>query len=124
MYFGDDQFERFFCRIKHFRRVATRYDQLGARFASFVALTATISVGMIANRPWRRRRSAMWVVGCPASGLLRSLSTDPAGSARAMTHSQPATSPRWVNPAARPQTPKQFACRADRPPTMEKLHVA
>jgi len=32
--------ERFFCRIKHFRRIATRYDKLAERFASFVALTA------------------------------------------------------------------------------------
>ncbi|OZI14214.1 IS5/IS1182 family transposase, partial [Sodalis-like symbiont of Philaenus spumarius] len=28
------------CRIKQFRRVATRYDKLSERFASFVALTA------------------------------------------------------------------------------------
>ncbi|OZI14984.1 hypothetical protein CE195_04895 [Sodalis-like symbiont of Philaenus spumarius] len=32
--------ERFFCRIKQFRRVATRYDKLAERFALFVALTA------------------------------------------------------------------------------------
>lgn len=32
--------ERFFCRIKQFRRVATRYDKLAERFASFVAITA------------------------------------------------------------------------------------
>jgi len=34
--------ERFFCRIKHFRRIATRYDKLADRFASFVALTASV----------------------------------------------------------------------------------
>jgi transposase len=34
--------ERFFCRIKHFRRIATRYDKLAARFASFVALVAAV----------------------------------------------------------------------------------
>ena len=34
--------ERFFCRIKQFRRIATRYDKLTQRFASFVALTAAI----------------------------------------------------------------------------------
>lgn len=34
--------ERFFCRIKHFRRVATRYDKLAERFASFVALAAAV----------------------------------------------------------------------------------
>lgn len=32
--------ERFFCRIKHFRRVATRYDKLARRFESFVHLAA------------------------------------------------------------------------------------
>jgi transposase len=34
--------ERFFCRLKHFRRIATRYDKLAQRFASFIALTATV----------------------------------------------------------------------------------
>ena len=33
--------ERFFCRIKQFRRIATRYDKLSERFASFVALAAS-----------------------------------------------------------------------------------
>ena len=32
--------ERFFCRIKQFRRIATRYDKLAGRFASFVVLAA------------------------------------------------------------------------------------
>ncbi len=32
--------ERFFCRMKHFRRIATRYDKLTQRFASFIALVA------------------------------------------------------------------------------------
>lgn len=34
--------ERFFARLKQFRRVATRYDKLASRFASFVALTASL----------------------------------------------------------------------------------
>ena len=29
--------ERFFCRIKHFRRIAARYDKLVERFASFIS---------------------------------------------------------------------------------------
>lgn len=33
--------ERFFCRIKHFRRIATRYDKLAERFCSFIALAAS-----------------------------------------------------------------------------------
>jgi len=33
--------ERFFCRIKHFRRIATRYDKLAERFASFICLVST-----------------------------------------------------------------------------------
>jgi len=34
--------ERFFCRIKQFQRVATRYDKLAERFSSFVALAAAV----------------------------------------------------------------------------------
>ena len=33
--------ERFFCRIKHFRRIATRYDKLASRFSSFIAMVAS-----------------------------------------------------------------------------------
>jgi transposase len=31
---------RFFCRIKHFRRIATRYDKLDRRFEAFIAIAA------------------------------------------------------------------------------------
>jgi transposase len=34
--------ERFFCQIKHFRRIATRYDKLAERFASFVCLVCIV----------------------------------------------------------------------------------
>ncbi len=33
--------ERFFCRLKHFRRIATRYDKLDVRFSSFIAIVAS-----------------------------------------------------------------------------------
>jgi transposase len=33
--------ERFFARIKHFRRIATRYDKLASSFLSFVHLACT-----------------------------------------------------------------------------------
>lgn len=33
--------ERFFCRIKQFRRIATRYGKLASRFSSFIALAAS-----------------------------------------------------------------------------------
>ena len=33
--------EPYFCRIKHFRQLATRYDKLAQHFASFIALVAT-----------------------------------------------------------------------------------
>ena len=36
-----NRIERFFCRIKQFRRVATRYDKLVERYASIVALGAS-----------------------------------------------------------------------------------
>jgi transposase len=32
--------ERFFCRIKHFRRIATRYDKLDKRYEAFIAVSA------------------------------------------------------------------------------------
>jgi transposase len=32
--------ERFFCRIKHFRRIATRYDKLDRRYQAFIAISA------------------------------------------------------------------------------------
>lgn len=34
--------ERFFARLKQFRRVATRYDKLASRFSSFVAVIASL----------------------------------------------------------------------------------
>jgi len=34
--------ERFFCRIKHYRRIATRYEKLAERFASFISLVRAI----------------------------------------------------------------------------------
>ncbi|OZI14887.1 hypothetical protein CE195_05565, partial [Sodalis-like symbiont of Philaenus spumarius] len=40
VYASRNLIERFFCRIKQFRCVTTRYDKLSERFASFVALTA------------------------------------------------------------------------------------
>ena len=40
LYASRNLVERFFCRIKQFRRVATCYDKLSERFSSFVALSA------------------------------------------------------------------------------------
>jgi transposase len=37
-----NRIERFFCRLKQFRRVATRYDKLLERYTSFVALSASV----------------------------------------------------------------------------------
>jgi transposase len=34
--------ERLFSRLKHFRRVATRYDKLDAHFLAFIQLAATV----------------------------------------------------------------------------------
>lgn len=33
--------ERFFCRLKQFRRIATRYDKLANRFSAFIAIVAS-----------------------------------------------------------------------------------
>jgi len=40
LYKGRNLVERFFCRIKHFRRVATRYDKLDRRYEAFIAIVA------------------------------------------------------------------------------------
>lgn len=37
--------ERFFCRIKQFRRIATRYDKLAMRYASFVLIASALVWG-------------------------------------------------------------------------------
>ena len=34
--------ERFFCRLKQFRRIATRYEKLAERFTSFICLVGAI----------------------------------------------------------------------------------
>jgi transposase len=34
--------ERFFCRIKHFRRIATRYEKLAERYVSFICLVSAL----------------------------------------------------------------------------------
>jgi GGDEF domain-containing protein len=49
--------ERFFCRIKQFRRIATRYDKLAERFASFVVLTP-LSYGLLDCRQTLARITA------------------------------------------------------------------
>jgi transposase len=35
--------ERMFCRLKDFRRIATRYDRLAANFLAAVCIAATVS---------------------------------------------------------------------------------
>ena len=42
LYKGRNLVERYFCRIKHFRRVATRYDKLDARYAAFITTAAIL----------------------------------------------------------------------------------
>ena len=41
-YVGRNLIERSFCRLKDWRRIATRYDKLAANFASAVAIAAII----------------------------------------------------------------------------------
>jgi transposase len=40
LYKERNRVERFFSRIKHFRRIATRYDKLAANFMGFLTLAA------------------------------------------------------------------------------------
>ncbi len=43
LYRHRNQIERFFCRIKHYRRIATRYDKLVQHFASFISLVGAVT---------------------------------------------------------------------------------
>lgn len=40
LYKGRNLIERLFCRIKHFRRISTRYDKLDRRYDAFIAIAA------------------------------------------------------------------------------------
>ncbi|NWG71123.1 MAG: transposase, partial [Parvularculaceae bacterium] len=42
LYKNRNAIERSFCRIKDFRRIATRYDKLSRNFLAAVQLTATV----------------------------------------------------------------------------------
>ena len=44
LYKNRDQIERFFNRLKNFRRVATRYDKLPSSFISFVYISAAFII--------------------------------------------------------------------------------
>lgn len=48
LYRQRNRIERFFCRIKHFRRIATRYDKLARRFASFILMVSAYVWGCLA----------------------------------------------------------------------------
>ncbi len=43
LYRARNAIERMFCRLKDFRRVATRYDRLATNFLAAVCLAATVS---------------------------------------------------------------------------------
>lgn len=42
IYKARNRIERFFCRIKEFRRIATRYDKLARRFAAFILIISAV----------------------------------------------------------------------------------
>ena len=43
LYRARNAIERMFCRLKDFRRIATRYDRLAANFLAAICLAATVS---------------------------------------------------------------------------------
>ena len=52
LYRKRNQIERFFNKLKQFRRIATRYDKLGASFLAFLQLAAVrISIRSIESTP-------------------------------------------------------------------------
>ena len=53
--------ERFFNKLKHFRRVATRYDKLLANFMSFVKLAAIAIWLRYLNRQYALALRRIWV---------------------------------------------------------------
>jgi transposase len=44
LYKDRNKIERFFNRIKHYRRIATRYDKTASAFLAFIHLVATITL--------------------------------------------------------------------------------
>ena len=51
LYRGRNAIERMFCRLKDFRRVATRYDRLATNFLAAVCIAATVSYWFISPDP-------------------------------------------------------------------------
>jgi transposase len=43
LYRGRNAIERMFCRLKDFRRIATRYDRLATNYLAAVCIAATVS---------------------------------------------------------------------------------
>ena len=43
--------ERFFCRLKQFRRIATRYEKLARNFFDMLSLACAYMVSLIVNTP-------------------------------------------------------------------------
>ena len=58
LYRARNLIERFFSKLKHFRRIATRYDKLAATFLAIVQLASM--------RLWLRAYESMTLVICPA----------------------------------------------------------
>lgn len=50
-YKGRNRIERMWCRLKDFRRVATRYDKLARNFLSGTLLAATVAFWLIESGP-------------------------------------------------------------------------
>ena len=58
LYRGRNAIERMFCRLKDFRRVATRYDRLATNYLAAVCLAATVSYWLISLDPRARTHNA------------------------------------------------------------------
>jgi transposase len=50
-YKGRNVIERCFCRLKDFRRIATRYDKLARNFLAAIQLAAIVATGSIESGP-------------------------------------------------------------------------
>lgn len=114
--------ERAFCRLKHRRRIAARYDRLAVNTGSAVAIAASCrGFDRVSScRPVQRRRGQR--SGQPQARCgSRAATSDPpvfrkaAGPARGQTPS-PAASARGPGPGSDPADPAQFGPRPGLPP--------
>jgi hypothetical protein len=70
LYRGRDAIERMFCRLKDFRRIATRYNRLAVNFLAAACIAATVSYTdpkPVRSTPSRRKAAFDRLSRCTSS---------------------------------------------------------